>query len=84
METILDTLRGIFSKVCAEVDGEDDVHLADGLSAEGFRVRTGEQPERCVESDDWQEELSERPTQAGAAVHSCQPGQDLSRGEFTL
>jgi hypothetical protein len=34
------------------------------LSAEGFRVRTGEQAERCAEPDDWQEEQSEHPTQA--------------------
>ena len=51
-------LRVMFAKVCddfeaelVELNGEDDhVHLLVSLSAEGFALAAGEQPQGCVES----------------------------------
>ncbi len=71
-KAILDDLRGIFASVCAdfetelvEFDGEDDhVHLLAPLPTQGRGIQAGEQPERHVQPDDPQEELSEHSQEA--------------------
>jgi len=69
---ILDDLCGTFTSVCAdfeaervEFDGESDhVLLRVERPAEGGRLGAGEQPKRCFQPHDPQEELSEHQKEA--------------------
>ena len=69
---ILDDLRPIFAGDCADFDAEltefDGEDVTGELPSQGSGISTGEQFERCIESDYSAEELPSHPQEHGGAV----------------